>query len=165
LQALDALPHGQRAVIVLRYLSQLSEAETAATLEISTGTVKSQTARALARMREALTPEPARPQPGDNMNHVDDTELIDGLRARLLDRTADVHAPDRLADDARRLARRRATTRTVAVGIPVLAAAGVATVLLASSGSPAAHTTTGPAAPGVNAPVAQAQDTPTSSSA
>ena len=59
--ALDELPHGQRAVIVLRYGSQLSEAETAATLDISTGTVKSQTARALARMREALsTPtEPA----------------------------------------------------------------------------------------------------------
>jgi RNA polymerase sigma-70 factor (sigma-E family) len=60
MDALDKLPHGQRAVIVLRYGSQLSEAETAATLTISTGTVKSQTARALARMREALTPpEPA----------------------------------------------------------------------------------------------------------
>ena len=60
MEALDALPHGQRAVIVLRYGSQLSEAETAATLEIATGTVKSQTARALARMRAALSPpEPA----------------------------------------------------------------------------------------------------------
>jgi RNA polymerase sigma-70 factor (sigma-E family) len=56
--ALDELPHGQRAVIVLRYGSQLSEAETAATLNISTGTVKSQSARALARLREALTPPP-----------------------------------------------------------------------------------------------------------
>ena len=61
MDALDELTHGQRAVIVLRYGSQLSEAETAATLSISTGTVKSQTARALARMREVLcTPtEPA----------------------------------------------------------------------------------------------------------
>ena len=60
IEALDALPHGQRAVIVLRYGSQLSEAETAATLDITTGTVKSQTARALARLREVLTPrEPA----------------------------------------------------------------------------------------------------------
>jgi len=58
MEALDELPHGQRAVIVLRYGSQLSEAETAATLDISTGTVKSQTARALARMREALSPPP-----------------------------------------------------------------------------------------------------------
>lgn len=58
--ALDELPHGQRAVIVLRYGSQLSEAETAATLDVTTGTVKSQTARALARLREVLTPpEPA----------------------------------------------------------------------------------------------------------
>jgi RNA polymerase sigma-70 factor (sigma-E family) len=60
MEALDGLPHGQRAVIVLRYGSQLSEAETAATLNITIGTVKSQTARALARMRELLTPaEPA----------------------------------------------------------------------------------------------------------
>jgi RNA polymerase sigma-70 factor (sigma-E family) len=56
MDALDELPHGQRAVIVLRYGSQLSEAETAAALGITTGTVKSQTARALARMREVLTP-------------------------------------------------------------------------------------------------------------
>jgi RNA polymerase sigma-70 factor (sigma-E family) len=60
MDALDGLPHGQRAVIVLRYGSQLTEAETAATLNITIGTVKSQTARALARMREVLTrPEPA----------------------------------------------------------------------------------------------------------
>jgi RNA polymerase sigma-70 factor (sigma-E family) len=56
IDALKELPHGQRAVIVLRYGCQLSEAETAATLEITTGTVKSQTARALVRMRETLTP-------------------------------------------------------------------------------------------------------------
>ena len=56
IDALKELPHGQRAVIVLRYGCQLSEAETAATLEITIGTVKSQTARALTRMREALTP-------------------------------------------------------------------------------------------------------------
>ena len=56
MDALDELPHGQRAVIVLRYGCQLSEAETAATLEIATGTVKSQTARALARLRAELTP-------------------------------------------------------------------------------------------------------------
>ena len=57
MDALDGLPHGQRAVIVLRYASQLTEAETAATLNVSIGTVKSQTARALARLRETLTPE------------------------------------------------------------------------------------------------------------
>jgi RNA polymerase sigma factor (sigma-70 family) len=56
MDALDELPHRQRAVIVLRYGSQLSEAETAAALGITAGTVKSQTARALARMRKVLTP-------------------------------------------------------------------------------------------------------------
>jgi RNA polymerase sigma-70 factor (sigma-E family) len=55
MDALDELPHGQRAVIVLRYGSQLSEAETAAALGITTGTVKSQSARALARMRDVMS--------------------------------------------------------------------------------------------------------------
>ena len=54
-EALDQLPHGQRSVVVLRYWSQLSEAETAAVLKLTTGTVKSQCSRALARLREVLS--------------------------------------------------------------------------------------------------------------
>jgi RNA polymerase sigma-70 factor (ECF subfamily) len=46
-----ALPVNQRAVIVLRYYEQLSEAETAAALNCSVGTVKSRTSRALAVLR------------------------------------------------------------------------------------------------------------------
>jgi DNA-directed RNA polymerase specialized sigma24 family protein len=42
---------------VLRYFDDLSVEETAATLGCSTGTVKSQTSRALDRLRVALTPE------------------------------------------------------------------------------------------------------------
>jgi DNA-directed RNA polymerase specialized sigma24 family protein len=43
-----------------RFFATLTRGETAATLDISTGTVKSQIARALARMGEVLsTPEPA----------------------------------------------------------------------------------------------------------
>jgi RNA polymerase sigma-70 factor (sigma-E family) len=53
-QALRRLPYGQRAVIVLRYWHQLSEQETAQVLGNSVGTVKSQTSRALARLREEL---------------------------------------------------------------------------------------------------------------
>jgi RNA polymerase sigma-70 factor (sigma-E family) len=48
----QTLPRRARAVVVLRYYEELSEAETAATLGISVGTVKSQTSRALAALRE-----------------------------------------------------------------------------------------------------------------
>jgi RNA polymerase sigma-70 factor (sigma-E family) len=55
-RVLDQLPSGQRAVIVLRYWEDLSIAETAQTLRISDGTVKSQTAKALTSMRRLLGP-------------------------------------------------------------------------------------------------------------
>ena len=45
------LPAGQRAVLVLRYFDDLTEAETARVLGLSVGTVKSQHARAMARLR------------------------------------------------------------------------------------------------------------------
>jgi len=55
--AIDALPPRQRAVIVLRYLVDLSVAETADALRISTGTVKSTTHDALRSMRIELEDE------------------------------------------------------------------------------------------------------------
>ena len=50
-RALAALPRRQRAVVVLRYYEDLSEADTAAALGVSVGTVKSQAAKALAALR------------------------------------------------------------------------------------------------------------------
>ncbi|GIF95501.1 SigE family RNA polymerase sigma factor [Catellatospora citrea] len=55
-QALAKLTRKQRAVIVLRYFEDLSEADAAEALGVSIGTVKSQTSHALARLRE-LAPE------------------------------------------------------------------------------------------------------------
>jgi len=52
--AMRGLPPRTRAVIVLRYVADLPEAEVAATLGCSVGTVKSQASRGLARLREAL---------------------------------------------------------------------------------------------------------------
>ena len=54
LGAIRALPEELRLVITCRYLLELSETETAESLDIPTGTVKSRLHRGLARLREGL---------------------------------------------------------------------------------------------------------------
>jgi RNA polymerase sigma-70 factor (sigma-E family) len=54
--ALRALPPGQRRVIVLRHIWNLTIEETAAELRVSTGTVKTQSADAVAALRRTLAP-------------------------------------------------------------------------------------------------------------
>ena len=53
-QALQQLPSKQRASVVLRYYDQLSVRETAIALQVSEGTVKSQTAKGLANLRSQI---------------------------------------------------------------------------------------------------------------
>lgn len=53
-EALACLPERDRTVLVLRFLCDLSEHETAAALRCARGTVKSRTSRALARLRMHL---------------------------------------------------------------------------------------------------------------
>jgi RNA polymerase sigma-70 factor (sigma-E family) len=50
-RALAQLPSGQRAVLVLRYYEDLTEAQTAAVLGCTIGSVKTQASRALAKLR------------------------------------------------------------------------------------------------------------------
>lgn len=56
LDALQRLPRRQREVLVLRYYGDLAEAEIAAALGISAGSVKSHASRAAAALRDLLPP-------------------------------------------------------------------------------------------------------------
>ena len=51
-RALQRTPPRQRAVLVLRFYEDMTESEIAACLDITVGTVRSQTAKGLARLRE-----------------------------------------------------------------------------------------------------------------
>ena len=57
IEGLGTLPPRQRAVLVLRYFEDLSEAQVAELLGCSIGTVKSTASRGLTRLQAALSPE------------------------------------------------------------------------------------------------------------
>jgi len=76
--AVTALPPRQRAALVLRFYCDLNVDQTAAALGCSTGTVKSQTAKALATLRSRLAADatistkasgPGRPDAGRTPHH------------------------------------------------------------------------------------------------
>lgn len=63
-QALRQLPQRQRAVIVMRYYGDLTDAEIASMLGCRRGTVRSLASRAVAAMRETVHPGSDRPAGG-----------------------------------------------------------------------------------------------------
>ncbi|MFE2702098.1 SigE family RNA polymerase sigma factor [Streptomyces mirabilis] len=68
-RALQQLPMRMRTVVVLRYFHDLSDAEIAADLKISTSTVRSQLARGIEKLRSQFPalpgPSPQRPTEGN----------------------------------------------------------------------------------------------------
>ena len=56
MSAVRRLPQRQREVLVLRYYADMSEAQIAETMGISTGAVKSHASRAVAALRQTLEP-------------------------------------------------------------------------------------------------------------
>ena len=158
--ALARLPARQRAVVVLRYVSDLSEADTAHALNCSVGTVKSQTFKALANLRRS------------SLRHLFSEESSDDLRQlrlrETLHRAADVPMDSIDFDQLARCHRRQRRNRLVAAGT-FIAAIVASVVWAAGTGSPNASNarlipaapSTPPASPrveGISTPIVVAEN-------
>jgi RNA polymerase sigma-70 factor (sigma-E family) len=77
LDALATLPPGARAVVVLRYWSDLSVEQVAATLGCSAGNVKSQSARALDKLRVLLGEATAETGPAGQWHEMNEVGASD----------------------------------------------------------------------------------------
>lgn len=76
------------------------------------------------------------------MNRSDENNnLIDELRAGIAERMAEIRAPEDLAHRARRIARRRTSTRALGAGLPALAVVGAVGALAGTSGRSGTATT------------------------
>jgi RNA polymerase sigma factor (sigma-70 family) len=139
-RAIAGMPARKRECVVLRYLLQLSEAETASLLGISVGTVKSQTHEGFRHLRDRLDEVHADHQ-GDEAVGMTDT----GLEQRLRDlRLANLsQASGRRALDTRSAwrdfqqlrSRSTAFRRRISATTAVIALAGVAIAVPALAGN------------------------------
>lgn len=109
--ALSRLTAKQRAVLVLRFFDDLTEAQAAETLGVSVGTIKSQTAKALERLR-VLAPELA------------GVTVSGEMRRGLSEIAAEVEAVD-LRERALATSRQIRVRRTVTAAMAGLAAASL----------------------------------------
>ncbi len=135
--ALALLSLRARAVLVLRFHEDLTEAETARVLRCPTGAVRTHTALGLATVRAALRPGTAPPggrEPVVTGPDLDDQDVRDALH-RLAARVAPPRGAD-TADAAIALSRRQRRTRAAWAGGAVLLAvlAGAVPAVLPDAG-------------------------------
>ena len=145
LPMLRTLPAGQRAVLVLRYLCDLPDAEIAATLRVSTVTVRSQASRGLATLRATHRPSLIR-----EVSYMTD-EIEEALRRELQAQWVpfdEARAEDmvRAATDAGLAGAPRAWVAPLAAAAAVVVVGGG--VALATSGGGGNSGATGPGRPG-----------------